>query len=275
MAQSNPKSSRKTNKFKNHFSQQFTLITLRIIIIMRNEINEAHEAEEVYSSDFTEPVKKRKLVVPGEAIVSGEDYLPGEGARRVGDQILASRFGLAEEQGRVVKVIPLFGAFIPRRNNVVIGRVTDITNSGWLVDIDYAISGFLPIEESPRFINKSEMDQFLAIGDVISAKIWSVKQRGIDLAMKGRGLGKLEDGFIFRIIPARVPRVIGREGSMITLIKEKTGCNITVGQNGWVWLKGESTDSEIKARKAIEFVAEKVLLEGLTEKMEEWFENYK
>ena len=242
---------------------------------MKNEINEAHEAEEEHNSNYNSESKSRKVVVPGEIIVQGEDYLPGEGARREGDNVVASRFGLAEEQGRVIKVISIFVAFLPRRNTVGIGRVTDITFHGWLIDIDSAASGFLPIEESPRFINKNEMDQYLAIGDTIAAKIWSVKPKGIDLAMKGKGLGKLEDGFIFRIIPSRVPRVIGREGSMITLIKEKTNCQITVGQNGWIWIKGESTDSEIQARKAIEFVAEQVFVSGLTEKMEEWFDNFK
>jgi exosome complex component RRP4 len=101
----------------------------------------------------------------------------------------------------------------------------------------------------------------------------SVKSKGIDLTIKGRGLGKLEGGFLFRVIPSRVPRVIGREGSMITLIKEKTGCNITIGQNGWVWIKGDSIEKELNARKAIEFVTEKAYVEGLTEKMEEWFNN--
>ncbi|MBU0760170.1 MAG: exosome complex protein Rrp4 [Nanoarchaeota archaeon] len=235
---------------------------------MKNEINEAHEAfEENSSSD-----SKRKIVVPGEVIVKGEDYLPGEGTRREGESIVASKFGLAEEAGRVVKLIPIFGAFIPRRNNVIIGRVSDITHAGWLVDIDSASSSFLPIEESPRFINRNEMDQYLAVGDVISAKIWTVKGKGIDLTLKGKGLGKLENGFIFRIIPSRVPRVIGREGSMVNLIKERTGCNITVGQNGWIWVKGPSIEAEIKARKAIELVADKVYIMGLTEKVEEWFQ---
>lgn len=235
--------------------------------------DQAHEAsEDAQESGYEESsTKKRRIVVPGEIIVNGEDYLPGDGARRDGQNVVASRFGLAEEAGRVVKVISITGAFVPRRNNVVIGRVTNVTFNGWVIDIDYASNAFLPIDESPRFINKSEMNQFLDIGDVISAKIWSVNARGIDLSLKGKGLGKLEGGFMFKVSANRVPRVIGREGSMINLIKDKTRCNISVGQNGWIWISGENVDAEIRARKAIEFVTDKAYVEGLTDKMEQWF----
>ncbi len=222
-------------------------------------------------SEEPESETKRWVVVPGEVIISGEDYLPGEGTRREGEEVLAIRYGMAEIAGRMIKVIPLSGAYIPRRGNVILGRVTDVSFNGWLVDIDAAGSGFIPIDESPRFINRNEMDQFLSIGDMVAAKIWSIKSRGIDLILKGRGLGRLEGGFTFRVNPSRVPRVIGREGSMINLIKEKTGCQVTVGQNGWIWLRGEKIEDEIRARKANEFVSEKVGVSGLTDKMEEWF----
>jgi exosome complex component RRP4 len=238
---------------------------------MENNGNNTELQTQTNSEPTREPTK-RTVVVPGEVIVSGDDFLPGEGARRSGSDIVASRFGLSEQMGKVVRVISIFGAFIPRKNNVIIGRVTDITFSGWLIDVDSAASGFLGLDECPRFINKNEMDQFLAIGDVVSAKIYGVKAKGLDLSLKGRGLGKLEGGFIFRIIPSRVPRVIGREGSMISLIKEKTGCQITVGQNGWIWIRGDNTDEKIRARKAIEFVSDKVAVSGLTEKVEAWFD---
>jgi len=228
---------------------------------MTENIKEAHEAAKGNTSSGS----KRKIVVPGEIITEGEDYLPGEGTRREGTKIIASKYGLAEEAGRVIRLIPIFGAFIPRRGNVIIGRVSDITHAGWIVDVDAAAQAFLPIEESPRFINRNEMNQYLDVGDVISAKIWTVKGKSLDLTLKGKGLGKLEDGFIFKIIASRVPRVIGREGSMVNLIKDRTGCNITVGQNGWIWIKCPSIDSAIMARKAVEMVAEKVNVEGLTE----------
>ncbi|MCH7568550.1 MAG: RNA-binding protein [Nanoarchaeota archaeon] len=237
---------------------------------MAKKINEAHEAGGDSVSEKNS--EKRKIVVPGEVIISGEDFLPGDGTQRDGENIIAIRYGLAEKIGRVVKIIPLSGAFVPRRNNVILGRVIDFTHSGWLIDIDYAGSAFLPVAEIPRFINKNELDQFLAIGDMVAAKIWSVSGKSVDLALKGKGLGKLEGGLVFRISPSRVPRVIGREGSMINLIKDKTGCNITVGQNGWIWVKEKDIDSEIKARKVIEFVSDKVYIDGLTEKVEEWFE---
>jgi exosome complex component RRP4 len=239
--------------------------------MVEKKIKKASEADEKVSGDDSIN-EKRKIVVPGEIIVSDDDYLPGDGVSREGENIVAHRYGLAEKVGKVVKIIPLSGAFIPRRNNVVLGRIVDITYNGWLIDIDYASNGFLALAEAPRFINKNEMDQYLSIGDMVSAKIWSVSARGVDLSMKGRGLGKLEGGLVFRINPSRVPRIIGREGSMINLIKEKTGSNITVGQNGWIWVKGENIDEEIRARKVIEFVSEKVYIEGLTEKVEEWFE---
>jgi exosome complex component RRP4 len=225
-----------------------------------------------FSNENQEEVK-RTPIVPGEIIESGEDFLPGEGTMRVGKDIISTRLGLAEKAGRLIRVISLFGAYYPRKHNTVLGRVVEVTYSGWLLDIDTALSAFLPLEECSQFINRSEMEQFLAVGDVVSAKIFGIKAKGIDVSIKGRGLGKLEGGFIFKVNSSRVPRIIGKEGSMINLIKEKTGCQLTVGQNGWVWIKGE-IDSQIKARKAVEFIADKAFISGLTEKMEEWFNNY-
>lgn len=242
---------------------------------MRKEINAGEEVSGYNSSEDeikNNETKKRRVVVPGEVIISGTEFTAGEGARREDDKIIASKYGMAEEFGKIARVIPISGTFIPRRNNVILGRVVDITFNGWLIDIDSAGSAFLPLMESPRFVEKDEMDQFLGIGDIVAAKIWGVKTKSIDLTLKGKGLGKLEAGFIFHISPNRVPRVIGREGSMIQLIKERTGCIITVGQNGWIWIKGDRIDDEIKARRAIEFVADKVYVDGLTEKMEEWFQ---
>jgi len=211
---------------------------------------------------------ERKLVIPGETIVSG-DYLPGDFTRKEGEEIIANRYGLAETNGRVVKIIPISGVFEPRRGNNVIGRVVDINFSGWMVEIGGPYSSFLPLAECPRYINRNAIEEFAAVGDVLNAKIAGVKKGGVDLTLKSRGLGKLEGGRIVKINPHKVPRIIGKEGSMINMIKNSTNTDITVGQNGFVWLKGDS-EGEKKAEDAINLICEEAASEGLTEEIEKF-----
>src|SRR3989337_714395 len=207
---------------------------------------------------------ERKVVIPGEVIVSGTDYLPGEGTEKKGNDIIAHRYGLAEEVARLVKVIPLSGVYSPRRGNVVIGKISNITFNGWLIDIGCPENSFLSVAEYPKFVHKNELDLVMKIGDMIVAKIKDVNRKSIDLTMRLKGLGKIDEGIIMQINPNKVPRVIGKEGSMINLIKEETGCNITVGQNGFIWIKGDSVEKELFAKRAMTFITEKSFLSGLT-----------
>ncbi len=215
--------------------------------------------------------KKREIAIPGEKIVSGKEYLPGDGTVREKDDIVARRFGLADISGRLVKVIPLSGIYMPRVGNIVIGRVEDVTFNGWILDLKSPYSSFLSVSECPRYI-KGDLTEYYDIGDVLACKVVSVKHKSIDLTIKDRGLGKLDKGLIIHINSNKVPRVIGREGSMIKMIKDETGCEITVGQNGVVWISGSKVEDELKAKEAVLFVANKSYIEGLTDKVKKFFE---
>ncbi len=218
---------------------------------------------------------KRTVVIPGEEIVKGDDYLPGDGTEKRGDSIVALKFGLAEESNKLVKIIPLSGVYSPRRGNVVIGKVENITFNGWVIDIGAAERAFLSLKEVPRFVDQNNLDEIMSIGDMAVVKIWSINTRGVDLSIKSRGLGKIDEGMIINVNPHKVPRIIGKEGSMIKLIKDNTGCNVTVGQNGIVWIKGDKIEDELFAKKAILFVCEKSFVSGLTDEVEKWFKENK
>lgn len=218
---------------------------------------------------------ERKVVIPGEMIVEGDEYLPGESTEKRDGKIYSLKYGLAEEQNGLIKVIPLSGVYEPRRGNVVIGVVEGTNSAGWMIDIGASDSAFLSMNEVPMFVNKNAMDEVLAIDDVVIAKIWSMSPKGIDLSLKSRGLGKIEEGNVFDVNPNKVPRIIGKEGSMIKLIKENTGCDITVGQNGVVLIKGDSIDAELFAKRAVMFVCENSFISGLTDKVTKWFEENK
>ena len=213
----------------------------------------------------------RQVVIPGEVIVKGDDFLPGDGTEKTENGIIALRFGLSEEVNKLVKVIPLSGIYNPRRGNIVIGKVENINFNGWILDINAPENAFLSVAEIPRYVNNDALDEVMDIGDMVVAKIWNMNKRGIDLSLKSRELGKIDEGIIVKVNPNKVPRIIGKEGSMINLIKNNTGCNITVGQNGFVWIKGDNIDGELFAKKAILFIAENSYISGLTDAVEKWF----
>ncbi len=215
-------------------------------------------------------VEERSVVVPGEVLAEGMDYLPGDNTYREGDKIQAKILGLVSVSGRVLKITPLSGPYIPKIEDKIIGRVTDITMSGWRVETGTAYSAMMNVKDATtRFIKREEdLSTIIAIGDYLVVKIINVtSQNLIDLTMREPGLRKVSEGRILRINAQKVPRVIGKKASMITLLREKTGCDITIGQNGWVWVRG-TAEGELLAEKALALIAEKSHLEGLTEKME-------
>jgi exosome complex component RRP4 len=58
---------------------------------------------------------------------------------------------------------------------------------------------------------------------------------------------------------------------MVNLIKNETGCNITIGQNGLISISGSKIEDELLAKKAVLFVTEKSFIEGLTDEVKKWF----
>ena len=218
--------------------------------------------------------QKREVVIPGEVIVQGDEYLPGDGTKKKEEGIVALKYGLADKSENLVRVIPLSGPYNPRTGNVVIGKVVMLTENGWVIDIGTPKTAFLPLTEVPMYVNKGALDEVMDLGDMGVFKIIGLGRLGASLSVKSGFFGKIDEGMVFKINPHKVPRIIGKEGSMIKLIKERTGCKVTVGQNGVVLVKGESVDQELFARKAINFVAEKSYIEGLTDKVEQWFKDH-
>lgn len=217
----------------------------------------------------------RHIVIPGETIAKGESYLPGDGTEKKGDEIVAIRYGLAEESNKLIRVIPMSGVYQPRKGNVVIGKVENITYYGWSIDLDAAEHSFLPLQEIPKYVHQNGLSEVLDIGDMVVAKILDVTLRGVDLTINLRGLGRIDEGIVVKVNSNKIPRIIGKEGSMINLLKKETGCEITAGQNGLIWIKGNRVEEELLAKKAVMFIVEKSFSQGLTDEMSEWFKGEK
>lgn len=217
-------------------------------------------------------IKEKDIVVPGEVLASGMDFLPGDGAFREKDDVIASRLGLVSVKGRLIKLIPLSGKYMPKPNDTVIGKVIDMTFSGWIIDIGTFAKANLSIKDTSEYISRdADLTQYYDFGDIVCAKINKViRNKVIDLTTKGMGLRKLKGGMLIKINPSKVPRVIGKGGSMVSMIKDGTDCKITVGQNGVVWIFGTDAKKEKLAKDAIKKIEEEAHEEGLTDKIKEF-----
>jgi len=222
------------------------------------------------SESMSELVKKeRDFVIPGDIIVNSLEYLPGRNAYREGDNIYSKRIGIVSLNNRVVSVIPLTSAYTPKVGDMVIGEVAEIQSNGWVIDINSYYMAYLPLSGVREYIDTSRtrLSSVYAIGDMINAKIFSANSDSVHLSMQDPRARKLTEGRIIKINPAKVPRIIGKQGSMISIIKEKTNCMITVGQNGIIWISGDNVQKVIETIGIIENDAQ---LEGLTDKITEF-----
>jgi exosome complex component RRP4 len=184
------------------------------------------------------PSEDRVLVLPGEEI-QGRGLKPGPGTFRVGGKVYASLLGLVSERPPFVQVIPLSGRYIPKAGDVVVGTVTDVQTTFWLLDIGAPRWAPLHVTGTPWKVEIGEADRYLGVGDSVVVQVENLEATGrIGVTMQGEGLGKLEGGTIVRISPARIPRVVGRGGSMIQTITRQTGAHVAIGQNGRIWVDG-------------------------------------
>lgn len=220
-------------------------------------------------------IKDKDVVVPGEKVAEGMDYLPAAGTYRQGDNILASRLGLANVDGRAIKIIPLSGRYIPKRGDTIIGKIHEILMSGWRIDLNSAYSAVMNVRDATSdFIPKgADLTKYFNFGEYVICKITNVtSQKLVDVTMKGPGLRKLHGGRIIYVNTNKVPRIIGKKGSMVSMVKQATGCKIIVGQNGLVWINGEDPKLELVAVKAIKKINKEAHLSGLTDKIKEFLE---
>jgi exosome complex component RRP4 len=216
---------------------------------------------------------ERQFVVPGDVLATGLDFLPSAGCFREDNKIKAKLMGLVKLRERFIGVVQLAGVYIPKTGDGIIAQVEDMQSTMWITNINSPYDAILTLGEAVGEyvdLSKTDISVYYDIGDLIYAKILNVsKSRQIQLTMNDHRSRKLMGGRVIPITPSKVPRLIGKDGSMIELIKNKTNCQIIVGQNGIAWVKGEK---EALASKAILMINEESHTSGLTDRISQLLE---
>ncbi|RLE50609.1 MAG: RNA-binding protein [Candidatus Methanomethylicota archaeon] len=212
----------------------------------------------------------KQVVAPGDLLAEG-DYQAGENVYRDGKRLYASAIGLAELKNKAVSVVSLRGRYMPKQGDLVIGNVIDVSLTSWLVDINAPYNAVLFASEflsKPINPAKEDIRKHLDVGEMIVAKILAFdRTKDPALTAKGRGLGKIKKGIVLEVDVTRIPRIIGRKGSMINMLKKETGCQITIGQNGRIWIRGKTPEDEAIAANAIKKIEREAHISGLTDRV--------
>ncbi|MDO8428780.1 MAG: exosome complex protein Rrp4 [Candidatus Diapherotrites archaeon] len=197
----------------------------------------------------------KRLVVPGE-LVSEEAKRTGDYVYSQNGKIYAACVGLVNDESPVADVVPLRGKYIPKINDIVIGIVKKEEFSGFMIDI----AAFYP-----SFLSKKEFRYSLRPGEVVSVRIEDIDETH---EAKISDVRTQQGGTVLTITPVKVPRLIGKSGSMLEVIKKGTQSLIVVGRNGRIWVKGGDINL---LKKAIEKIENEAHLSNLTQKMEQFF----
>ncbi len=215
----------------------------------------------------------RKVVIPGD-LLSEEAKRSGEGTFVKDGKVYSLLYGLANCRDRI-NVIPLAGKYVPAPGDNVIGVVKDITFSNWIIDINSPYDGLLHISEFPKRIDADEMSKYLSLGSSTMIRVKDVDSTmKVELTLNDRKLGLLKTGRIIEINHTRVPRLIGKGGSMISMLKKELNCNIFVGQNGRIWINGGAEDMDL-ALKTILLIEKEAHTSGLTDRIVDFLKKEK
>ena len=191
----------------------------------------------------TSTVDAVSIVTPGEVITADStQFLRGHGTY-IDDRgrLVASVAGTVERVNKLISVRPPKARYMGEVGDVVVGRVVEVLQKRWLVDIGghqhsvlLLTSVNLPGGQQRRRTTEDQlqMRELYVEGDLISAEVQNFFHDG-SASIHARSLkyGKLLNGQNISVTPALVPRLKQHFVQLKSL-----GVDIILGKNGHIWI---------------------------------------
>ena len=214
---------------------------------------------------------EREIVLPGQ-LLSEKKADSGPGTYVKDGKVYSLLYGVKNAKNKI-SVIPFSGKYIPSGKDFVIGTVIEITPSNWIFDIGSPYDGLLHVSEYPKRVESARMPGIMDVGDSALLRVKDVNSSmKVELSMRERGLKPLKVGRIIEVVPAKVPRIIGHGGSMVSMLKKETDCEVFVGQNGRIWINGKASDMD-RLAEAIDMIMQQSHTSGLTDRVCQFLKN--
>ncbi|GAH32423.1 unnamed protein product, partial [marine sediment metagenome] len=183
------------------------------------------EVEDIDEIDINQ-MKDKEIVIPGEVLSKDlTNFTPGRGTTKQGNKIISLFVGIKVIRKNYINVIPLRGIYTPTEGDKVIGVIIDKNPVKWKLDINARNFGILKPSNTVARTQKFrkgrpervyETTEKFSVGDVLIVKITQADRlHHPELTTQGKYLDKRHSGKLIEIPPPKIPRIIGRKGSMI------------------------------------------------------------
>lgn len=212
--------------------------------------------------DEAEPnLNQYQIVTPGEPILVEPGFLRGHGtyqstasasSTRSDDVILRSSVsGVVERVNKLVTVKPFKARYQPEVGDVVIGRITEVAQGRWKVDINAKCdaqlllsSVYLPggVQRKRTYTDELNMRTLLQESDVISAEIQVIGSADGQpfLHTRSTRYGKLNQGTFVEVPSSLIKRCKSH------FFQCEFGVTFIFGVNGYIWIYSSEVDEFIK-----------------------------
>jgi exosome complex component RRP4 len=193
------------------------------------------------ASQLTSPLGVQ-IVTPGEVITTDPSYMRGHGTYfDENNHLRSSIAGLVSKLNRLVLVKPLSTRrYVGDIGDVVLGRVLDIGNKRWRVDIRARQDSILQLSSIPLpggiQRRKSEEDElmmrsFFAEGQILVAEVQTLFADGaLGIHTRNARYGKLLTGELIAVQPSLIKRAKSHFGLT------DWGVELIIGINGYIWV---------------------------------------
>lgn len=190
---------------------------------------------------------KTSVVTPGELVIDDPIWMRGHGTYFLGNETFSSVAGTISKVNRLLSVKPIRGRYEPETGDHIVGRITEVGQKRWKVDIGAQTDAVLMLGSVnlPGGVlrRKSESDElqmrsFLKEGDLLNCEVQSLFQDGsASLHTRSLKYGKLRNGFFLKIPSSLVVRAKNHSHNL------PGGVSVIIGVNGYIWIRKTPEDS--------------------------------
>jgi len=189
---------------------------------------------------------KKSVVTPGELVTDDPIWMRGHGTYFLENNTYSSVAGTISRVNRLLSVKPIRGRYEPETGDHVVGRITEVGQKRWKVDIGAKQDAVLMLGSVnlPGGVlrRKSESDElqmrnFLKEGDLLNAEVQSLYQDGgASLHTRSLKYGKLRNGIFLKVPSSLIIRAKNHSHHL------PGNVSIIIGVNGYIWLRKTTDD---------------------------------